>query len=161
MKTEKKRLYLDDVRTPISEDWIVVRNYDDFVTEVKRYGLERFEVISLDHDLGDSAMIEYYTNVKNNYTIDYSNITEKTGLDAAKFLVAESMNRGIPLPQIYVHSANPVGTHNILGYVNNYFKNCRTHQIAQYVKIEHTIDEQFQLSPEVREARWDRSKNSE
>ncbi len=61
MKIEKKRLYLDDVRTPIAEDWIVVRNYDEFVAQIKLHGLGTFEVISLDHDLGESAMVEYYT----------------------------------------------------------------------------------------------------
>ena len=151
------RLYLDDVRTPIAKDWIIIRNYDDFVKEIKLHGLGNFEVISLDHDLGDTAMVEYYTNAKNNYIIDYSNINEKTGLDVAKFLVAESMNTGIPLPQIYVHSANPIGSHNIIGYINNYFKNIKSLQICQQVKIEHTIDEQFQMSEEVRKARWDKS----
>ena len=118
------RLYLDDVRTPIAEDWIVARNYDEFVGQIKLHSLGNFEVISLDHDLGETAMVEYYNNVKENYIIDYSNILEKTGYDAAKFLVAESMNTNIPLPQVYVHSANPIGSANILGYVNNYYKNC-------------------------------------
>jgi hypothetical protein len=101
--------------------------------------LENYEVISLDHDLGDTAMNEYYNNVHPNYTLDYNNITEKTGLDCAKFLVAESMNTKIPLPQIYVHSANPIGSANIMGYVNNYFMNCRLPQTCVRVKIEHTI----------------------
>ena len=157
MKIEKMRLYLDDVRTPIDKDWDVVRNYTEFVSKVRLIGLENFEVISLDHDLGDSAMIEYYTNVKNNYTLEYNNILEKTGYDAAKFLVAESMSKNIPLPQIYVHSANPIGSSNIMGYVNNYLMNCRLPQTCVRVQIQHTIDEEFQLSPEVRKLKWDRS----
>ena len=32
MKTEKIKLYLDDVRTPNNEEWVVVRNYDEFVS---------------------------------------------------------------------------------------------------------------------------------
>ena len=66
MKIEKKRLYLDDVRTPLGDDWIIVRNYEEFVSIIKFHGLENFDVISLDHDLGEQSMIEYYTNVKNN-----------------------------------------------------------------------------------------------
>ena len=31
----KLRLYLDDIRTPIDKDWIVVRNYDEFVASIK------------------------------------------------------------------------------------------------------------------------------
>jgi hypothetical protein len=154
MRIEKLRLYLDDVRTPIAEDWIIARNYDEFVAQIKLHSLGNFEVISLDHDLGETAMVEYYNNVKENYIIDYSNITEKTGYDAAKFLVAESMNTGIPLPQIYVHSANPIGSANILGYVNNYYKNCKLPQTCIQVNIQHTIDEKFFLSPEDREVRW-------
>jgi hypothetical protein len=140
MKKEKMRLYLDDVRTPKDADWQVVRSYDEFVAHIRLHGLENYELISLDHDLGDTAMSEYYNNVHPNYTLDYSNIKEKTGMDCAKFLVAESMTKGIPLPAIYVHSANPIGSANIMGYINNYFMNCRLPQGCIRVKIEHTIN---------------------
>lgn len=160
MKIEKKRLYLDDVRTPIGDDWIVVRNYDEFVSTIKFNGLENFDVISLDHDLGEQSMIEYYTNVKNNYILDYNNIVdEKTGYDCCKFLVSESMSKNIPLPQIYIHSANPIGSANMMGYINNYFKNCKSPQTCIRVDIKHTIDESHHLSPEARKAKWDRTKN--
>jgi hypothetical protein len=139
MKKEKIRLYLDDVRTPKDTDWVVVRSYDEFVAHIKMNGLENYELMSLDHDLGDTAMNEYYNNVHPNYTLDYNNITEKTGLDCCKFLVAESMNTKIPLPQIYVHSANPIGSGNMMGYINNYFMNSRMPQTCIRVKIEHTI----------------------
>lgn len=158
MKIEKKRLYLDDVRTPVATDWIIARNYDEFVKEIKLHGLGNFDVISLDHDLGEGAMIEYYTNVKNNYMLDYNNIEEKTGLDCCRYLVAESMNEKIPLPQIYIHSANPIGSANMMGYINNYLKNCSSPQTCISVKIEHTIDESHLISPELRKAKWDRSK---
>jgi hypothetical protein len=159
MKIDKKRLYLDDIRTPVSNDWIIVRNYDEFVDAIKFHGLDNFEVISLDHDLGEGAMVEYYTNVKNNYILDYNNIEEKTGMDCCKFLVAESMNLKIPLPQIYIHSANPIGSGNMMGYINNYLMNCGLSQTCIRVKIEHTINESLTLSPEARKARWDRSQN--
>ena len=134
------RLYLDDVRTPKDADWQVVRSYDEFVAHIRLHGLENYDLMSLDHDLGDTAMTEYYNNVHPNYTLDYNNITEKTGLDCAKFLVAESMTKGIPLPAIYVHSANPIGSANIMGYINNYFMNCRLPQACIRAKIEHTIN---------------------
>jgi hypothetical protein len=160
MKIEKKRLYLDDVRTPLGDDWIIVRNYEEFVSIIKFHGLENFDVISLDHDLGEQSMIEYYTNVKNNYKLDYNNIVdEKTGYDCCKFLVSESMSKNIPLPQIYVHSANPIGSANMMGYINNYFKNCKSPQTCIRVEIKHTIDESHHLSPEARKAKWDRTKN--
>jgi len=159
MRPEKKRLYLDDVRTPVAEDWLIARNYDEFVAHIKLNGLGNFEVISLDHDLGESAMVEYYTNVKNNYELNYDNILEKTGMDCCKFLVAESMNKNIPLPQIYVHSANPIGSANMMGYINNYFKNCKSPQSCIRVEIKHTIHESHLIPPEARKAKWDKSKN--
>ena len=139
MKKEKIWLYLDDVRTPTDNRWKVVKSYDEFVAHIKMNGLEKYETISLDHDLGDTAMNEYYNNVHPNYALDYNNITEKTGLDCCKFLVAESMNTKIPLPQIYVHSANPIGSGNMMGYINNYFMNGRMPQTCIRIKVEHTI----------------------
>ena len=67
-------IYLDDVRTPSPNpsthevpEWIVVRSYDEFVSKVMELGLETIKLISLDHDLGDTAMKEYFTNVSPNY----------------------------------------------------------------------------------------------
>ena len=157
MKIERKRLYLDDVRTPKDGDWFVVRNYEQFVSAIRLYGLENFDVISLDHDLGDQAMEEYYTNVKNNYELNYENIiNEKTGYDCCKFLVSESMTKNIPLPQIFVHSANPIGSHNMMGYINNYLKNCRLPITCVHRITPHTIEEEFHMTPEARKAKWDR-----
>ena len=162
MKINKRlRLYLDDIRTPVDDDWIVVRNYDEFVAQIKLNGLGNFEVISLDHDLGEGAMVEYYTNVKNNYMLDYNNIEERTGMDCCRYLVSDSMNEKIPLPQIYVHSANPIGSANMMGYINNYLMNCRLPQTCVRVQINHTIDDIHMLSPEERKAKWDRTMGNE
>jgi hypothetical protein len=150
MKKEKMRLYLDDVRTPKDPNnewvdgipqWQVVRSYDEFVAHIRLNGLENYEVISLDHDLGKQAMEEYYNNVHPNYSLNYDNIVnEKTGYDAAKWLVAESMRTEIPLPAVYVHSANPIGSANIMGYINNYLMNCRLPQTCVRVNIPHKVD---------------------
>ena len=71
----KSFIYLDDVRTPKQGpmegvEWTVVRNYQEFVDAIKAVGLENFHIISLDHDLGDSAMSEYFNNVSTNYQMD-------------------------------------------------------------------------------------------
>ena len=155
------RLYLDDIRTPVDDDWIVVRDYDEFVKQIKLHGIGNFEVMSLDHDLGEGAMVEYYTNVKNNYMLDYNNINERTGMDCCRYLVSESMNEKIPLPQIYIHSANPIGSANMMGYINNYLMNCRLPQTCVRVQINHTIDDIHMLSPEERKAKWDRTMDNE
>ena len=142
MKKEKITLYLDDIRKPLANHWQVVTNYDEFVSHIRLNGLENYELISLDHDLGEQATNEFYKNAQPNYIINYDNIiNEKTGLDCAKWLVAESMTKKIPLPQIYVHSANPIGSANIMGYVNNYLMSCKLPQSCIRVKIEHTINE--------------------
>lgn len=157
MNNKKIWLYLDDVRIPTEGEWEVVRNYDEFVAHIKMNGLDKYEVISLDHDLGEAAMIEYYSNVKPNYELNYERISEKTGMDCARFLVAESMNTKIPLPQIYVHSANPIGSANIIGYINNYFRNSKLPEICVKANITHTYTEE--LSAEERQRRYNIMKN--
>ena len=55
----KKKIYLDDVRTPMDkQDWVIVRNYDEFVDKVSEIGLDNIELISLDHDLGDGGVAQ-------------------------------------------------------------------------------------------------------
>ena len=143
---------MDDVRIPTEGDWQVVRNYDEFVGHIKRNGLENYEAISLDHDLGEGALIEYYTNTKPNYELDYNRIPEKTGMDCARFLAAESMDTDIELPTIYVHSANPIGAANIMGYLNNFFKNRKLQRECIKANIQHTFTQE--LSEEERHNRW-------
>ncbi len=122
----KYNIYLDDIRTPISNismyqniEWTIVRSYDEFVSKISEVGLENIDLISLDHDLGDTAMKEWHKNVYNNYTLDYNNITEKTGMDCTKWLVEQWMN-GAPACKVMVHSANAIGSANMMGYINNY-----------------------------------------
>ncbi len=134
----KERIYLDDVRTPIDKDWIIARDYEQFVRIVKTYGLENIKTISLDHDLGDTAMKEWHKNVYHNYTLNYDNITEKTGYDCAKWLVEQWMN-GAPVVDVYTHSANAIGAANIMGYVNNYRHINKLPQNCVRVTIEHTV----------------------
>ena len=133
------KVYLDDVRTPIENDWEVARNYDQFVEIIQRVGLDNIEVISLDHDLDDSAIAEYYSNAKPNNMLNYDNILEKTGMDCCKFLVEESMNTNIPLPQVYVHSSNPPGRENMMGLINNYLKSCGLPETCERKIVKFTV----------------------
>lgn len=137
-KNKKVKIYLDDVRTPVDPTWKVVRNYDQFVDQVTYYGLENIELISLDHDLGPSAMAEWHSNVYHNYELNYDNITEKTGMDCMKWLVEQWLN-GEPVVDVVVHSANAVGSANIMGYCNNYRHIHRLPQNCIRVRIEHTV----------------------
>lgn len=134
----KVRVYLDDVRTPVDKDWIVVRNYEEFVAKVNEIGLENIELISLDHDLGDSAMKEWLHGVVKNYQINYDNITEKTGMDCTKWLVEQWMD-GKTVVDVVIHSANAVGSANMMGYINNFRHINRLPQNCVRVRIEHTV----------------------
>jgi hypothetical protein len=144
---EKFRIYLDDIRTPVSPnnewvdnvpEWTVVRSYDEFVQKINSIGLENIELISLDHDLGDSAMKEWLHGVVKNYEINYDNITEKTGMDCTKWLVEKWMD-GEPVVDVVVHSANAIGSANMMGYINNYRHINRLPQNCVRVIWEHTV----------------------
>jgi len=145
---EKVKIYLDDVRTPVDNNWLVVRNFHEFVNLVNKVGMTNISLISLDHDLGDTAMQEYFNK------LDYDNIEEKTGYDAAKWMVNEfydkypkrlTMSRfdkkqtPVRFPEVVVHSANPIGSANIMGYINNFLMNEGQDQTCVRVKIEHTV----------------------
>jgi len=140
----KQYIYLDDVRTPTqgvgddNQPWVVVRSYDEFVEKVNEIGLENIQSISLDHDLGDTAVSEWKNNVYHNYKLDYDNITEKTGYDCAKWLVEQWMDNK-PVVTVMTHSANAIGSANIMGYINNYRHISRLPQNCVRVQIEHTI----------------------
>jgi hypothetical protein len=145
-------IYLDDVRTPSPNpsthevpEWIVVRSYDEFVAKVMELGLETIKLISLDHDLGNTAMKEY------------DNIHEKTGYDCAKWLVnhfydknpdwltlgrLQKKSLSFNFPTVLVHSANPIGSANIMGYVNNFFMNETQPQTCVRVNIPHFIKDE-------------------
>ncbi len=144
------RIYLDDQRTPLEEGWIVVRSMEEFSNKIQEVGLESISRISLDHDLDKSAMDEYFSNVAKNYTIDYSKIVEPTGLDCVKWLIEhfykknpkrkkmsrfEKKSYPIKFPYITVHSHNPIGAANMMGYINNFLKNEGQEEDCERAKI--------------------------
>jgi len=149
---ERMYLYLDDVRTPIDPEWNVVRSYDEFVAHIKLHGLENYQCISLDHDLGEEAMQEYFRNVKPNQKLDYNNIKEKTGYDCAHWLIDEAFRTGVTLPIIYVHSANPIGASNIISLINNYYRNKGLAEKCVNIRVEHKIGDH--LTEEELKRRW-------
>jgi len=159
----KYNIYLDDVRIPspnpsthVVPEWTVVRSCDEFVSKVLEVGLNNIAIVSLDHDLGDTAMEEYHNNVSPNYTLDYQNIKEMTGYDCAKWLVdhfydlnpdwillgrGEKKKHTFPFPTVLVHSANPIGSANMMGYINNFLMNEGQPQTCVRVQIPHTYIE--------------------
>ncbi len=83
------RVYLDDLREAPA-GWIRACSYQEAI-EILKTG--KVEEISLDHDLGSSK--------------------DKDGYDVVKWIEEMVFKTKFRPPYIWVHSANPVGVHNI------------------------------------------------
>lgn len=123
------KLFLDDKRNPVhcvsymqhrigrknpiylENGWVICRNYKSFVSTIEEMGLPDF--VSFDHDLAD----EHYRNYLSSGEVDYSDYVEKTGYEAAKWLVNYCLDHKLELPEYAVHSDNPVGAGNILSHL--------------------------------------------
>jgi hypothetical protein len=134
----KYRIYLDDVRNPIEDGWVVVRSYNEFVGKVTEIGLDNIELISLDHDLDETAMREWHNHTFDNYAINYDRIVEPTGLHCAMKLI-EMWKSGGTVVDVVVHSANAIGSGNIMGVINHYRHKTQLPQNCVRVRIPHTV----------------------
>ena len=92
------KLYLDDIRIPRTNGWVVVRSYDEFINHIEKNGLP--EEMSLDHDLGEDT---------------------PTGYDCVRWMVYEKQ-LDLRKTKINIHSANPVGEKNMEKLINNWIK---------------------------------------
>ena len=107
----KKILWLDDLRQPPVFLWekfdviFWIKSYDVFCWHVEENTLPDF--VSFDHDLSD-------------FRYDDNCLIEKTGYDAAKFLVEYCIEKKLKLPEYNCHSMNPVGKDNILKLLKSY-----------------------------------------
>ena len=119
----KYYIFLDDERMPWDVTWCdirrdyhynIIRSYDEFTGMIETLGYLP-DYISFDHDLAD----QHYGHGLNNDEIPYDRYSEKTGYDAAKWLVNFCIDRGLKFPDYDVHSMNPVGRTNIIEYISN------------------------------------------
>ena len=122
----KRFVFLDDMRIPSSvysythnliyleNDWIIVRNYDEFVKDILDNGIADF--YSFDHDLAD----EHYGMQEHLDEMDYAMFEEKTGYDCAKWLINYCMDNNVSPPDYLVHSMNTAGATNIKYLIENY-----------------------------------------
>lgn len=102
-------LFLDDIRTidmvykNTDRKFSIVRNYEDFVSHIKEFGLP--DLISFDNDLGSDE--------KGNVLPD--------GYTCVKWLVYDS---GLDLSNLKfnIHSSNPIARLQIESLLNNYKK---------------------------------------
>lgn len=105
MMNKYQKIYLDDIRNPKTNGWIVIRTYREFVDWITENGIP--DEVSFDHDLSIEPT-SFSTENK-----------EYTGYDAAKWLGQYCWENGIPIPKWNVHSANPVGKENITNFLKN------------------------------------------
>lgn len=123
------KVFLDDVRIPEDcskymyarlgalntlylENWFVVRNYDEFCLFI-RHNYKDITHISFDHDLGEDLVEERLERGMSKRQAKAKKKLERTGLDCARWLVDFYKKKEQPLPTIFIHSMNPVGTENI------------------------------------------------
>lgn len=122
-------LFLDDERIPSDvtwitipfANWVIVRNYQEFVDHINENGIPQF--VTFDHDLADQhyqVTIEEvnsfeYDDGDLKKTFDYG--PEKTGFDCAKWLVDYCHTNNIDFPPFMVHSMNPIGKKRISDYI--------------------------------------------
>ncbi|MCK9430027.1 MAG: hypothetical protein M0R17_08490 [Candidatus Omnitrophica bacterium] len=129
---KKYCLYLDDVRIPPLYyfnqeivDWIVVRDYKQFVEMIEsKFQFEDSfpSLISFDHDLTDAHYVpEMYDSIEQ-YNKVAVNFIEKTGLDCAKWLIEFVLEHNVEMPKITIHSMNPVGRQRIQNIFDDYYK---------------------------------------
>ena len=132
-------LFLDDERQPINRnketqmsaydligdkryflyDWVIVRNFGDFVKTIEENGLPL--ICSMDHDLKDFHYYHYSTYTVYTGKIDYT-IAEGTGFECAKWLVNYLMDNNLDAPEILIHTQNRVGGKNIRMLFEDYNK---------------------------------------
>lgn len=139
------KLFLDDDRNPIDcvhwmhkrigpgnfiyleDDWVIVRNYDEFCKAIALKGLPSF--VSFDHDLGKDMVAYMIDNGMSKRQARRQKKFQKSGYDCAKVLVGECIEQEAPLPRYAVHSLNPVGTENILTFLRSAEKELSKYQI--------------------------------
>jgi ASC-1-like (ASCH) protein len=95
-----------------NDNWIVVRNYDDFVKTIEEKGLP--DVVSFDHDLHEEHIKHYYSVTEKTGIVEYGNLKIKTGKHCAEYFV-QKYKELCPtyIPHVYVHSANRWGAQEI------------------------------------------------
>ena len=128
----KKLLWLDDIRNPLEDNWLVfspidqpfavtwVKSYSQFVTWIKQNGLP--DAICFDHDLGMDVAISAREKGMSKRQSRKLKQEEKTGMDCAHWLVNYCLDNSLPLPLYNIQSANPVGKTNIDGLLKGFIK---------------------------------------
>ena len=94
------KIFLNDIRHPRTDDWIIIRSSDDIKEYIRNNGM--VDYISFDHDLGD----------------------DDTAMIFIKWLIDKDLDENIIKEsfEYNIHSANPVGRDNIDSILKCYMK---------------------------------------
>ena len=133
MKTNSFKLFLDDQRFPKevfkclnikiyqADDWVIVRNFTEFVSYIEIHGLP--SIVSFDNDIAD-----------------FEDGVERTGYDCVKWLCNYCQDNDLKFPEWHIHSGNNVGVENIERYIKNYKRlvetNTNTDALREFIKNE-------------------------
>lgn len=133
-------LFLDDerypknvtwVQLPENVEWVIVRDFRQFVRKIEKDGLPAF--ISFDHDLAE----EHYTGLlpstspppvpgRRPFEGMYNKRMAPTGYDCLYWLVETKLRpTNTPLPPCTFHTMNPVGKQNMENYARHYNETCQ------------------------------------
>lgn len=128
----KRLLWLDDYRDPFVDDWL---NFSPIGKNVEVYWVKSYyefcdwiilndlpDAICFDHDLGKTLETELIKRGVSKKDARKRKGEEKTGYDAAKWLVEWCINNKKDIPLWSVQSANPVGRENINTLLNNFLR---------------------------------------
>lgn len=86
------KMFIDDERYPVTNDYVIVRSSQEAIEYVKKFGFP--EYISFDHDLGG----------------------DDTSMRFIHWMIDAYLDGEISIPDdfdFYVHSQNPIGADNI------------------------------------------------
>lgn len=85
------KMFLDDERFPVTEDYVIVRSSQEAKEYILRNGVPGF--ISFDHDLGGND----------------------TAMHVVHWLIEQHLDGNLSLTNLkyQIHSQNPIGKHNI------------------------------------------------
>ncbi len=90
------KLFIDDERNPVTDDWVVARNSTAAFMYIGEYGFPN--EIAFDHDLGGEDTSIVFLKMLKHYMLDY------------KLTLPEDFNYS-------VHSQNPIGAKNIYDFM--------------------------------------------
>jgi hypothetical protein len=119
------KLFLDDERQPKDvikyydndiywdNDWILVKNYSEFVDYISNHKMP--EIISFDHDLSQEHY--KYASADN---IPYSEFKTETGYHCLLYLILFCNNKQVKLPEILIHTMSITGYNNLKNLIETY-----------------------------------------